>query len=110
MSTVIALPDPSAVLAAVDFKAGWDKIWTAVQSGMGTGFTIFLTAVGVAIVVVAILAWVWGKARNRPTNAAGLVWSIAFGALLAAPALIIPFVLFVASGAVNAYLNITNQA
>ena len=92
----------------VDLKGGWTKIWGAIQTALGT-FAGLLTAFGVLIVVFAVLKWLWDKRRGGDGQGnRALGWAMLFGAILAAPGLLIPMTLGLVDIVINAAINIVN--
>jgi len=77
--------------ASVDLTTGWNKLWSAISSAAPTFFNT-LAVIGVALIVFAVLGWIWRKWRGG-ANSKNLMWGLAIGAVLAGPQLIIPAVL-----------------
>lgn len=91
---------------SVNLVTGWQTLWTAINNALGP-LAALLTAVGAALIVVAILGWIWE--RRRGGGGAGhqkLFWTLIIGAVLASPDLLIPFFLTIADFIINAIANL----
>jgi hypothetical protein len=94
----------------IDLSGGWTTVWNAISGPLAT-FTTFLTAVGVIIIVMAVLKFLWDKRRGSGGGGGGqgassIGWAIALGAVLAGPNLILPLVLEVVDIFANAAINL----
>lgn len=89
------------MLASVSLKSGWTTFWTAVSGSLGP-VTTLMTVAGVLLVVGAIVKWMWDRRRGTQGQHSGLIWSMAIGAILASPDLLLPLLL----GLVDAVINI----
>ena len=93
----------------VDLKGGWAKVWSAIGTALGN-LAGLLTAFGVIIVVFAVLKWLWDKRRGGGGQGnSTLGWAMGFGAILAAPGLLIPLTLGLVDVLINAVINIVNS-
>lgn len=94
----------------VDLVSGWNGVWSSIQSTVGTQLTGLLTAVGVLIVVFALGKWFWE--RRRGGGGAGhsaLMYSMAVGALLASPDLVLPVLLTIIDYLCNAVVGVFHK-
>jgi len=96
-------------LAAVDLRGGWDAAWAPIQSILGAGVLKIVAAIGVLIVVSAFAKWVWDKRRGGGGNSSALLWSLAIGALLTGPTVVIPVALWLFDGVANVVLKLFNN-
>ncbi len=89
----------------VDLLGAWQGLWGRIASGDASAFFTFLTWVGVALVVWAIVKWGWS--RRRGGAQAGLLgYPLFVGAALAAPNAVIPAVLWLADILINAFITV----
>lgn len=93
-------------LAVVNLRGGWDAAWSPISSVLGTGLLKIVAAVGVLIVVSAFAKWIWDKRRGGGGNSSTLLWSLAIGALLTGPTVVIPVALWLFDGAANVVLKL----
>jgi len=102
------------LLASVNFVSDWSGTMGALQSAPGvTQILLILTYVGVIIVVLALLRWLWdirkaGSFRGTGTHHK-LFLSMMVGALLAAPTLVIPAFLTLLDLFTNAIIGIVQH-
>ena len=93
--------------ASVNFQSGWSTVWKSVSGAVGAQLTTLLTAIGVVLVVFAIIRWLWDRRRSGfQGNHSGLLWTIGVGAVLAAPDVIIPLLLGLADLITNAVVGL----
>ncbi len=93
----------------VNLAAGWAKVWGVVQGALG-GVAGLLTAVGVILVVAALVKFLWDKRRGGGgQGSSAVLWAIVVGSVLAAPGLIIPLLLGVTDVVANAIVGIFNS-
>ena len=72
-----------------------------------TGALFLLTAIGVVLVVFAIIRWLWDRRRSGfQGNHSGLLWTFGVGAVLAAPDVVIPLLLGLADLVTNAVIGL----
>ena len=91
------------VAASVNFQSGWSTVWNSVSGAVGTQ----LTAIGVVLVVFAIIRWLWDRRRSGfQGNHSGLLWTFGVGAVLAAPDVVIPLLLGLADLVTNAVIGL----
>lgn len=93
-------------LAVVNLRGGWNSAWAPIQSVLGAGLLKIVAAVGVLIVVSAFAKWIWDKRRGGGGNSSTLLWSLAIGALLTGPTVVIPVALWLFDGAANVVLKL----
>lgn len=91
--------------STVDFRGGWTDLWTPVNDALGTGGTTLLAVIGTAMVVGGLATFVWEK-RKGQGNSSKLMYIILFGALLNAPNLIIPAMLWLVDLLINGVVGI----
>jgi hypothetical protein len=92
---------------SIDLESGWSKLWGAVQGAVGA-VTNLMTAVGVIIVVGAVVKYLWERRRGGGGASGGgpLFWSLIVGAALAAPDIIIPLLLMMCDFVANAFVGV----
>lgn len=95
------------ILAAtnINFVGSWNQFWSAV-SGSITGLVTLIGIVGMLLVVVGVLGYVWERRRGGGGGGhSKLGFTILVGAIAAAPTVVIPVLLtivdFVANGLVS---------
>ena len=91
---------------AVDLKGGWSTFWGSFNAAMNDQVRSALTIVGVILIVAAVITWIFQKRRGQPVQLGRLGWTIAAGAVLAGPDLVIPGLLGVVDLIVNAFINL----
>lgn len=85
----------------VDFKSGWNTLWGAVESAVPNLGTI-MAAIGVAIIVLALITYFWQKRRGGLGQNTQAIWgAVIFGALMCAPAIVIPLLLTILEWVAN---------
>lgn len=91
----------------VNLASGWSTVWTAVSGALGSKLTTLMTAIGVILVVLAILGWLWERRKGGMSgNHNKLLWTLLIGAILVAPNLLIPLLLNIADFIANAIINL----
>lgn len=89
----------------MDLVAGWNNLWGAVSGGGKLG--VILAAVGVAIIVFAVLSWLWKKRNGGGGGMSGFPWMmILLGAILAGPSVVIPLILMIAQVIINIVIGL----
>lgn len=86
--------------ASIDLVSGWNTLWTPFSSSNKALVTI-ITAVGVALIVFAILKFVWQRQKGQGVGWQTLGWPLAAGAILAGPNLLIPLLLKIAQAVID---------
>lgn len=97
------------LLANVNLAAGWTTVWSAIQSAIGSQVTALLTAIGVILVVGAILKWIWDRRRGGGGNHSHLLYTLLIGGILAAPDFIIPVILTILDTLINVIVSIGSR-
>lgn len=94
----------------VNLRAGWSGLWGAATSGWG-GLARLLMWVGVALVVIALVKWAWDRRRSGGMQGSGPMWGALIpGAILVAPAVLIPMILFCFDFIANIVVSILRGA
>ena len=97
-------------LGGVDFLTSWQAVWGPAQTAIGS-FATFLGAIGVLMVVLGIFAYIWERRRSGSGgNHQKLIWTIAIGAILSTPGVIIPVILFLTDYVVNGFISVLPHA
>ncbi|HEY8717239.1 hypothetical protein [Pengzhenrongella sp.] len=92
--------------AAVDLAGAWSGLWGRISGASGvSGLITLMTWVGVGMVVFAVVKWAWSRRRGG-AQAGQIGWPIFVGAMLAAPAAVVPAVLWVCDLGANALVNL----
>ncbi len=101
------------ILAAgtINLSGSWGQVWGAVQAAIGTKLTTLLSAVGVILVVGAVFKWLFERRRGgggafSGQASSGLLWTLAAGATLAAPGVLIPIFLTILDAIANAVIGL----
>jgi hypothetical protein len=92
----------------VNLAGGWNTLWAAISGAIGGQVMAIMTVIGVVLVVFAIGKYFFDKRRGGGvTQGLGVVmWTLVFGAILAAPQAIIPLVLTLLDLIINSILAI----
>ncbi|MCU6481953.1 hypothetical protein [Arthrobacter sp. A2-55] len=104
-------PIGSADGGKIDLQAGWNDLWTSVTTGYpGIGHTMAIIGVGIA--VLSLLKWSWNARHGRGHGAAArpVLGGLIIGAILAAPAVVIPLLLGVLSVVANIVVSLVVKA
>ena len=80
--------------ANVNFAGSWTTFWSSISGSLG-GLTTLLAVVGMLLVVVAIITYIWERRRGATGGRghSGVLWTIVAGMVLAAPNVVLPGVL-----------------
>lgn len=111
MNSALVTVLPAA--STVNFGGAWSKFWGAINSGTMSRVFTLLTIVGVLLIVMAVVGYVFERRRGGGGGVAGsgkLGWALAAGMLLAAPNLIIPLILVVIDALANALARVLGVA
>lgn len=92
----------------VNLTGGWNTLWSAISGAIGGQVMAILTIIGVVLVVFAIGKYFFDKRRGGGvTQGLGVVmWTLVFGAILAAPQAIIPLLLTILDLLINTIIAI----
>ncbi|MBC9927385.1 hypothetical protein [Leucobacter sp. cx-169] len=72
---------------------GYNQLISLVNSSVG-GIFIIAAAIGAAIIIFALIGWLWKKRKGGGGGMSGFPWmAVIVGAVLAAPQVIFPFIL-----------------
>lgn len=93
-------------LADINLHTGWSNAWKPINQILGPGVLKIVAAIGVIIVVAAFGKWIWDKRRGGGGNSSALLWSLAIGALLTGPDLLIPLVLWTFDALANTVVSL----
>ncbi|MEH0110609.1 hypothetical protein V6N00_12935 [Tersicoccus sp. MR15.9] len=97
-----------APMGAVNLRAGWGSFWNAITSG-APQITTLLTIVGVGLLAFALVKWAWDRRRQgMGGNHQNLLGALIPGALLCAPAIIIPILLSALDWVANIGVSLLN--
>lgn len=92
----------------VDLSAVWKTFWNAVTEEAGANFSVVLSVVGLIIVIFTLLGYVWKRWRNQGAQMGQMWLAILLGGLFAAPAILIPLLLFLVDLIANVAINLWN--
>ncbi|MFC8797322.1 hypothetical protein ACFT2C_06290 [Promicromonospora sp. NPDC057138] len=95
--------------ATIDLDGSWDVLWGSVIGASGMGRLADLASVvGVAMVVVSIVGWIWQRRRRGGGGGrnGGLIVALIIGAILAGPNVLLPRLLWIADALVNAFVSL----
>lgn len=91
---------------AVDFSGAWTRFWAHAQGALTTHQTEAMGTAGVVLVVASLIGMIWSRSRGRGSSSQGFLYTLAIGAILAAPGRIIPMFLSVVDAIVNFVLSL----
>lgn len=79
----------------VDLSGNWEGFWTAVTRSAGSGLTTAAAWLGMLIIIGALVVFFWRRTRGHVEDGprGWAIWAIIFGAILAAPGLLMPAIL-----------------
>lgn len=106
------LSSATTVMAAkIDLSGSFQEFWDILKNSTGmSGILSLLQVIGVAIVVGALVKWVWDRRRGGGMGNSGAIWgSLLVGALLSSPILIIPIALTFLDAVVNFAVEVYNR-
>lgn len=93
----------------VDFVSGWDSLWGPIRSGGNGNLIVVASAIGVLLIIVAVLGFLWKKRKGGGGGAgASLGIPLTIGAILAGPNVVIPLLLRFAQFIVNIVIAVVN--
>lgn len=89
-----------------DSSGAWSGLWSRITAASGMDkLTTLLTFIGVGMMVYAIATWMYSRRKGGAT-AGKLGWPLVAGAILMAPNVIFPVVLWIVDAAVNIVVSI----
>ncbi len=92
------------LLTDINLESSWNTLWGNIQQSVGSLLTI-LGYVGMLLVVGSVLKWLWDRRRGQGGQGfqahSHVVYTLVLGAVLAAPDVMIPWML----GALDAVAN-----
>jgi len=87
----------------MNFVSGWNQLIGKIPGGVLT----VLTIIGVALIVIFVAKWIWGRRRGGGGGMSGFPWlAIIFGAILAGPTVTVPAILTILQALVNVVINL----
>lgn len=94
----------------VDLNSGWDTLWGSIRDSVGSTFTTAIAAIGVALLIGSLFAYLWQKRRGGGvTQGTGpVLWVAILGAALCAPDVLIPVFLTILSLIINLGVGLIN--
>lgn len=105
MSIILAAA-PVIKSGAINISDQWNLLWSAVSSG-APALTGILSAVGALLVIGALVMWVIKRRTQRGLGDLTAVWgSLIIGAVLLAPAVVIPLILKLVDIIVNIVVSL----
>ncbi|WIB65535.1 hypothetical protein [Curtobacterium sp. MCBD17_040] len=99
---------PTTTLAAgsVNLSGSWSTLWGAISSATGWSHVqTFLSVIGVVIIIGSIAVYLFERRRGGGGRHMNILWAGLFGALLAAPSLIIPTALSLIDFVIGVLVN-----
>lgn len=80
--------------AGIDLVGPWTTLWDTLTSGW-SGLAMAMSLLGVALIVIAVLAWAWARRKGGQMNQGSdkIVGAMIIGGTLAAPGMLIPLAL-----------------
>jgi hypothetical protein len=91
---------------AVNISGQWSTLWGAITSA-APSITGILSAVGALLIIMALVMWIVKRRTQRGMGDMTAVWGSAIvGALLLAPAVVIPLVLTVLDLIINIVISL----
>lgn len=94
----------------VDLRTPWNNVINGIAGTAGQNLLTLLAAVGVLILVFALLSFFWQRRKGGGMSGMGsLTMPIIIGGILAAPRVVIPILLWLIEVAVNFILGIVNS-
>lgn len=93
----------------INLTAGWNDLWRAIEGALGQGISRLMLVMGVFLVVIAMFTWFWKRRRGGGAGMQDMTavwWTLAVGAFLASPQLIVPMLLRIVDGIANAFIGI----
>lgn len=92
----------------VDLKGSWDTFWNAISGDVKSVLSL-IAIIGAVIIVGAIITYFWNRKRGGDASTSALMWTVAVGALLAAPGAIIPLLLLLFDAIANGMLTLLSR-
>lgn len=89
----------------VNLRGAWSGFWGKINVGEFADVLTVLTWVGVALLVFALLKWVWNK-RKGGAQGGDVLYSALIGAIFSAPNFIIPVVLGFIDSIINTLVKL----
>ena len=98
-----------AILAStttVNFAGDWNSVNTALNSALGSTLITFLGVVGTLLIVFSVIKYIWDRRRTGQGNHTHVMWTLAIGAILAVPSVVMPSILTVLDAVVSVFLKV----
>ncbi len=94
----------------INLAGGWTIVWGAISGALG-GVGGALTVIGTLVVVMGFASWLWQKRRGTGGGQghSGLLWTIAIGAMLVTPGVVLPILLTAVDIVLNACITLWNR-
>ena len=106
--TLIAVAATAAATHQVDLVKTWATVWASVKHAGGySQLSNVLTLVGTLLVLVSILRWIWSRrGSGHPHPHSHVLWTMAVGALLILPGVVVPALLTIADVVITAGIHL----
>lgn len=104
-TTTTTVPGPKTV----DLSQSWGKLWASASTSSGfSELRWVLTVVGTIIVASAILRYIWDSRKGQGRRQ-HVLWSLAIGAILVLPGVLIPVLLTLADAVINLIIGASGK-
>jgi len=90
----------------LNWVAGWNRLISVVPGNVLT----FMTVLGVAILFISVVAWLWQRRKGGGAGMQGFPWiAVVLAGALAGPQLVIPAIIGVLQFIVGFFITIVNS-
>lgn len=101
LTALAGVPPLVAGTGTSHLASDWSSLWSSVSGSIGP-LTKLLGAIGLFLMLGALIKWIIDKRRGGQANHSGLLWTAIFGCILAAPNMLMPTALTLVDKVVNA--------
>ena len=90
----------------IDLVGPWEKFWDVVSGALPDAVNTTIVLIGIGLILFTVIKYLWDKRRGQGGKASPVWWTLAFGAVLLAPDVLLPLVLSIFEIVINLFLRL----